>query len=364
MQTIANSYTQLPSLCQELGIRRPLLIHGSSFAKSPAMALLRSHFPDLIRFDGFSPNPDSRELALALACFQKNDCDGLIAAGGGSAIDVAKGVKYFGECDPSQDLFGQKPKGARVPLVAIPTTAGTGSEATHFAVIYHQGLKQSLAHESLRPQAAVLDAGFLYTLPVYVKKCTVLDAMAQAVESYWSVRATDQSRAFAQRALQELMPHVEAYLQGDTQAAAHVMLGAHLAGEAINLSTTTAAHAMSYQLTKKFALPHGHAVALCLAKVWRRMLQEPRDCLLTGGIPELELRFSRLAALLGAATPQEAADQWERRLERWQMAQPQSLRREDDLEELSASVNTQRLGNNPVRLSREDLRGLYERILL
>ena len=121
---------------------------------------------------------------------------------------------------------------------------------------------------------------------------------------------------------------------------------------------------MSYQLTKKFGLPHGHAVALCLAKVWHRMLQEPRECLLTGGIPELERRFSQLATLLGAATAQEAADQWDRRLDRWQMARPQSTQRESDLEELSTSVNAARLGNNPVKLTQQDLRALYERILL
>ena len=120
-----------------------------------------------------------------------------------------------GDCYLQQDFSD-----SGIPLVAIPTTAGTGSESTRFAVIYHQGVKQSVTHPSIIPNYAILEPAVLSSLPVYQKKCTVLDALCQGIESWWSINSTPQSHKLSCEAVRTLVDNIEPYIFEHSAAAA------------------------------------------------------------------------------------------------------------------------------------------------
>ena len=332
----------LNMLLEEAGVRRPFLLCGTSLGRLPCDDWPIAHAPC---FDEIAPNPDIADVRRAAAAFAASGCDGIVAMGGGSAMDTAKGVKAFWKTAPGDEVRGQIAD-TGLPLIAIPTTAGTGSESTPFAVIYENGVKYSVSHPSLLPGYVLLDGKLLKTLPVYQKKCTLLDALCQAIESHWSRKATAESRELAEAAIAGILPEIDSYLSGDDAAAQRMLEAANLAGQAIALTTTTAPHAMSYKLTSLYRLPHGHAVAVCLPQVWRYMAAH--------GDGALQDELAALSALLGCGN---GAEYMEGLLRRLEIAAPDV--RDADMYTLAASVNPQRLSNNPMPLDAAALRELY-----
>ena len=207
----------LEALRPLLAGRRFLLVHGpfyDSLGLSPFFDSL-----DAVHFTGFTPNPLYEQVEDGVRCFLENDCQAVVAVGGGSAMDVAKCVKLFCRMDPAVNYLQQDRQDTGVPLYAIPTTAGTGSEATRHAVIYYRGEKQSVSHPSIVPDAAVLLPRVLEGLPLYQKKCTLLDALCQAIESWWSRSATLESAEHSRLAIAGIRENWRAYIeQGDPQA--------------------------------------------------------------------------------------------------------------------------------------------------
>ena len=150
----------------------------------------------------------------------------------------------------------------------MPTTAGSGSEATHFAVIYDGHEKYSVADPQLRPDCVFLEAQLLESLPVEEAAASALDALCQALESFWSVRATPRSRELAAAAAHLAREHIESFvLRRDPSSMDAMMRAAFTAGRAIDITKTTAPHAVSYPLTSRFGVRHGHAVALMMAAI-------------------------------------------------------------------------------------------------
>ena len=329
----------LNTLLEEAGVRRPFLLCGKSFRRLPCADWPIASAP---RFDDIRPNPDIADVRRAAAAFRASGCDGLLAVGGGSAIDVAKGVKAFWKTESGRELRGEITD-TGVPLIAVPTTAGSGSESTAGAVLYENGVKFSAAHPSLLPGCVLLDGALLATLPVYQKKCTLLDALCQAIESHWAKKATLESRALAEAAIRAILPDIDAYLAGDAAAAQRMLEAANLSGQAIRVTATTAPHAMSYKLTGLYGIPHGHAVAVCLPRVWRYMAAR--------GDEALQAELNALTALTGGV------DAFEALLKKLEIAPPAV--RAEDIETLAASVNVQRLSNNPLPLDAAALRALY-----
>ena len=155
-------------------------------------------------------------------------------------------------------------RGYSIPLWAIPTTAGTGAEATHFAVVYKNGVKHSIEADDILPDVAILYPPFTYSNNAYLTACTGFDALAQAIEAYWNPKATDESKQYSilainmiYKQLPECIAHPEQMKLRD-----ELLQGAYWAGRAINITKTTAPHAFSYEFTSKYGYPHGHAVAL------------------------------------------------------------------------------------------------------
>ena len=314
-----------------------------------------------VLFDRFTPNPLYEDVVEGVNVFHEQKGDAILAMGGGSAIDVAKCIKLFSSMDKEKLYLEQEYAENDVILIAIPTTSGTGSESTRYAVVYYEGKKQSVTHESIIPKYAILDYRNLNTLPIYQKKCTMMDAFCQSIESWWSVNATKESREYARKALTDIVKYMDAYLANTKEGNTNMLVAANYAGRAICISQTTAAHAMSYKLTSLYKIPHGRAAFMCLPYIWQYMWDNIQNETEEKQNNLTEI-FTEIAKTLGCKTVPEAI--------RYVLALNEKLFIEDavelkmeDIDVLTASVNPVRLSNNPVTLSKKTLRELYRKII-
>ena len=302
-------------------------------------------------FSGYSANPSYEEVQAAVEKFKEKNYNIIVSVSGGSGIDVAKCIKLFSVLEKEEDFLKKKYVYSKLKHIAIPTTAGTGSESTQIAVIYYQGEKYSVEHGSILPEVAVLDGNLLTSLPDYQKKSTLLDALCQGIESYWSKRANKESMEYAKECIRLILENYSGYLKGDLEAGEKILLAANYSGRAINISRTTAAHAMSYKLTSMYGIPHGHAVAVCLIPVWK-MLKEKAE-----NIEKLRSRLLGLAELFGCTEIEEAIERVENIMLEIELPKVKIV--SDDIKVLAESVNTERLKNNPVIFSGDELAELY-----
>lgn len=361
MQKILKGYRNIETALEEVGSRNYMLVCDSAFPFLP----IKDEFHTDVVFDQFTPNPLYEQVCRGVELFNTKQCDAIVAIGGGSTIDVAKCIKLYCKMDHTQNYLQQEMTDSGVPLIAIPTTAGTGSESTRYAVIYFEGRKQSVTHESIIPDYAILEPTLLKTLPLYQKKCTMMDALCQGIESWWSVNSTDESKMYSKISVQMIMQYWEDYIIRNTDEAAEgIMLAANFAGRAINITQTTAPHAMSYKLTSMYGLPHGHAVAICLPVVWHYMIKHPEQCADTRGKEYLLSIFDDIARALECPSPYDAANFMQNMLIVLNMEKPKAKDRKSELEELTNSVNLTRLKNSPVPFDYDILKSFYESILL
>lgn len=281
------------------GVRSLLLVTGSrSFADSGAAAALAPCLDALRveRFAGVRPNPELAQVEAAVDCLRRRPCDAVLGVGGGSVLDVAKLAAVLAPQPhpPAEYVTGRRaldrPRASR--LLLVPTTAGSGSEATRFATVYVDGRKHSLDHPALRADTVVVDPELSRGQPPAVAAAAGLDVLSQAVESLWSIRSTGESRRLAAEALDLLLD----------PRAPRPALAALRAGQAIDVTRTTAAHAFAYPLTARFGVPHGHACALNLAWLlpfcWRVADSDVAD---GRGLDFVRARLDEVAGKLGAA---------------------------------------------------------------
>jgi len=224
---------------------------------------------DVESFFEFDPNPQLDDLVKGVAKFKTSSCDLIIAIGGGSVLDMAKLISIFAHQSQSfTDIVTGKEKlnGIKTKLIAIPTTAGSGAEATKFSVLYINKKKYSVEHDNILPDAVYLSSDFSLSAGKYLTACTGLDAFCQAIESVWSVNATEESTMFGLEAIDSVWGNLQkAVNENDVEAREKMQRASFLAGKAINITKTTAPHAMSYAFTSYYGIPHGHAVALSIA---------------------------------------------------------------------------------------------------
>lgn len=331
------------------GFRRVFLVCGNSFRRLALgrhlAALEVQGAVELVRFGGFSPNPCVGEVEAGTAAFRGAGCGLIVVVGGGSAIDTAKCIRHSA--------------GRDIPLLAIPTTAGSGSEATRFAVVYRDGVKESV--DCGLPDAVMLDPTTLDTLPDYQRKATMLDALCHAVESFWSVHATPGSMDFSEKALGQIMCSYRGYLLNTPEGNAGMLRAAHTAGQAINIARTTAGHAMCYQLTKLYGLAHGHAAALCVTVLWPYLLTHLGQCTHPQGPAGLGHILERIAHAMGDSNAQAGAERFQSILNSLKLEVPKLS--EGALAALAGSVNSERLKNFPVVLCEHEIQRLYREIL-
>ena len=315
-------------------------------------------------FDQFTPNPLYEDVCKGVDLFQSALCDTILAVGGGSSLDVAKCIKLYCQMEKDKLYLEQEYKDTGVKLIAIPTTAGTGSESTRYAVIYYNGKKQSVTHDSIIPDVAILEPRVLKTLPLYQKKCTMMDALCQSIESWWSMNSTDESKKLSKEAVETIMHWWREYIFENTDASAEaIMHAANLAGQAICITQTTAPHAFSYKITSLYKLPHGHAVAVGLPVIWEYMVGNIDKCIDIRGQDYLAGIFNEIAKAMDCKNPTEAIAKFRQMIEETNLKNPVAENREEEIDILSVSVNPVRLKNNPIILSQSVIRWVYFKIL-
>ena len=368
-QKILNGISHLGEALE--GVTKVFLVCDSSFPFLNIKDNIENMGVPHVLFSDFTPNPLYEDVCKGIDLFQITKCDSILAVGGGSAIDVAKCIKLAvlakeGNASLIPPLVSTRVEcdGSKIPFIAIPTTAGTGSESTHNAVMYYEGAKQTVTNDGVLPDYAILEPSVLKTLPSYQKKCTMMDALCQGIESWWSVNSTEESYGYSRKTIELIMANWRKYIfENDYDAAAQIMLAANYAGRAINITQTTAAHAFSYKITSLYKLPHGHAVAICLREIWKYMLNNMDKCLESRGQEYLAGIFNQIANAMECDTSVEAHDLFCQMMANMNLVNPVSENREDDLSLLSTSVNPVRLKNNPVELDSETIFSLYNNIV-
>lgn len=332
----------------------------TSGAKQTCAQLFKSQ--RVVQFIDFDVNPKIDDAIKGAKLAKENEIGVIISIGGGSVLDTAKLIKAFYFADGNEiDLAKGKDqvRDPSIPIIAVPTTAGSGSEATHFAVVYIGGEKYSLASQCLLPDAVLLDGSLVKSGSKYLKTCNALDAMAQAIESYWAAGATAQSREFALRALNlgwKLLPEFISEQCSD-ETSQQFIEAANQAGKAINISKTTAAHAWSYAFTSLQSIPHGHAVWLTLPMIFELHYKRSRD---SGA--DFKLTMDQLCQALSLEPAFEKSGQLKMFLSKCDISYEFSdLDIETNVRKsLSASINMERMKNNPISFSNEEINQIFE----
>jgi len=342
-----------------------MLVTGkASYEQCGAAKILNEKLKNknVIHFSQFSVNPKSIDVTKGVLDASGKDLDLIIGLGGGSVMDMAKLIKACGRLVSGADEIITKNLSDSlldVPMVLIPTTAGSGSEATHFAVGYVEGSKFSLALPALLPDEVVLDGSLVMSSSSYQLACNGLDAMAQAIESCWALEGTHLSRRYAFEALEKSFNFLPKVLSKNaTVEDFQVMLeAAHIAGKAINISKTTAPHAFSYAFTSELGVPHGHAVWLTLPKIFQIHATSDRSIKLSCGI-KLSNVMNQMLEILGIKSPENSANQLMSFIRSLGVNPSFDSVGADSIETrslLAKKVNLERLSNNPVVLSDDDL---------
>ena len=318
-----------------------------------------------IRFCDFENNPNLKDAKTGIKNLLSFNPDAILAIGGGSVIDMAKIINalYKEEEKEFKKIISKNNLTPPfLPMIAIPTTAGSGAEATHFAVVYVDNVKYSISHNLLIPNFVFLNSGLLNTQSNYQLAVSGIDAFSQAIESYWSVNSTDESLSYSLHALKLLWTYLPLVVNsGKDEYFQKVQEGAYLAGKAINIAKTTAPHAFSYGFSTHFGLPHGHAVALTLpyfikfnSSVNSRNINDPRGC------AWVKSRISDISALFNVTVEKlpELVESFiiglgiETRIAKLDVSYDLFIK-------VAENVNMQRLSNNPVKFNVQDIKEVY-----
>jgi alcohol dehydrogenase class IV len=363
--------TQLGDLAAAMGIQRALIVTDPGIIKfgllEGAVANLTANNIELSIYSDVVADPPESVVMDAVSSAQAFGCDGVIGFGGGSSMDVAKllAVLIKGE-QQLADIYGvDQISGGRLPLIQVPTTAGTGSEATMVSIITTgETTKAGVVSRTLLADKVILDAKLTLGLPPAVTAATGIDAMVHAIEAYTSVRLKNPlSDMLAREALRLMANNIStAVKQGyDLQAREAMLLGAMLAGQAFANAPVAAVHALAYPLGGNYHIPHGLSNSLVLPHVLRfnapaaaELYAELAPIILPGrSLPSdplevselLAEHFLQLAADLGLQT---------------QLSQMNIA--ESDLPKLAEEAMLQQrlLINNPRELSLDDALSIYQ----
>lgn len=312
-----NKIAKLGALAKELGGRRVLLISDAGLVQAGhverALASLQNETLEVFLFTEVEENPTTRNVESGLRFAQEHQpIDLIIALGGGSAMDCAKGVNFLlTNGGKMEDYWGMgKASQPMLPSIGIPTTAGTGSEAQSYALIVHEHTHRKMACGDLKARfrAVILDPTLLTSVPIKVAAVTGMDAIAHALESYVCTRRNAISQMFSREAWRLLEKNFEIILRApeNLEAQAAMLLGAHLAGHAIENAMLGAAHACANPLTARHGIAHGAAVGLMLPHVMRynqeAAAQAYEELARVAGYGHSDELITRLNALLLAAS--------------------------------------------------------------
>jgi len=267
---------KIPEIISDLGLSgRCMLITGKRFARSSGYldklkGLLESAgVKEVIVFDRVEPNPSASIVDEAGRIAAEREVDFVIGFGGGSALDTAKGVAVVAMSGKSiKDYFyPAEIKHTVLPVIAIPTTCGTGSEVTKYTIISYERRKNVVLGDSIVPIAAILDSEVLGYLPHDVLAHTVMDALSHAIESCFHVKSNELTYMFSVEALKTIFENFARGYDGNPLCREKLFYASMIAGLAINLSGAVIVHGLGYYLTERYGIPHGLANALFLPQL-------------------------------------------------------------------------------------------------
>ena len=365
------SLSQLSDIRAEFNAKTVLLVTGkASYIESGAKSIVEAALRDdtVVRFSDFDVNPKIEDAERGVALAIEAAVDLIVAVGGGSVMDMAKLIKAFYTApEKSKELAmgALEMTDPEIPMILVPTTAGSGSEATHFAVVYIGFDKYSLASQFLLPDGIILDGSLIASASPYQIACNGLDALAQAIESAWAAGSTEQSREYSFRAVSLCAKYLKASLapDGSNDAFQGMMEAANLAGKAINISKTTSAHAWSYAITSYHGIPHGHAVWLTLPRIFELHALATSDQVTdTRGLDHLTIIMKRLMDTLGISSAKQSAQSLKTYLKIINVESEMSAIGANTVETrafLSKQVNMQRMSNNPIALTEAQIKNIF-----
>lgn len=330
----------LKNIMKEHNVGRLLVVRGKkSFVECGGSELVKGMFEarnmEIRDFYEFSTNPKKENVDKGVELILQYQPDAILAIGGGSVIDMAKLCRYYSNRK-------------QIPLIAIPTTAGTGAEVTRFAVCYKDGVKLSIEDDAIQANYAVLIPELTMRNGKYLTACTGFDALAQAIEAYWNIYAGDGSDVYALKAIELLFPTLPA-LEGDLEWRSKMLLGAYYAGMAINITHTTAPHALSYVLTSKYKYPHGHAVALTFPYFFEKNVHCAEGEYADADYAEYNAKMHKLLNILGWKWEDDLFTKMKDYVETIGLGYEKEKSFEPEVVEMG--VNLQRAQNNPVQLN-------------
>ena len=355
---INEGVSALSNIISDLGIKKIFFVVGNNAFPS-IKEMIEPHIRE-VETELFSVT-DSDPETIVSGCEKLKLCnaDIVIAIGGGRIIDVAKLISTVAL---TSNNFESVIKGSEaitgkfLPLLVMPTTAGTGSEATSFSVVYLENKKYSVVSEYLLPDYVIADAVLVQDMPDYLKACTVFDAFCQAIESFWAVNSSVSSKKNAKKAIELINKNIHSYFKGNTENNKHMVNAAFLSGRAINESKTTLPHALSYFMTKKYGIPHGHAVALTLGFVGKINI--------ISGDEKLKNVMLEITNMLGIDA-KNFEQYWRELMEMSGLEVNLSKLgfEKNDLDLLIESVNVERLKNHPISIDKltlmKELGGIF-----
>lgn len=343
-------FEQLGSVLDELGVERCVIACGGHFAPV-AEKLMESEKRIVAVFGKVEQNPQLSGIAETTRLAREYQADAVIGIGGGSSIDTAKfaAAIALGDDEAITYYHGEKPfPEQRLTIIAVPTTAGTGSEVTQVSVVSNGTEKRTINNPVFMPKAAIVDPVLSSTVPPRTTMNTGLDAMAHALEGYWSRNHQPISDLMAIEAVRLILANLEkAYRDGsDMEARGAMAYASLLGGLSFALPKTAASHACSYPLSEDYHLPHGEACAFTLDSLVRINADERLEylCRAVGlsGTEELAQKISDLKALAGLRS----------RL---------SELGEVNIDKLAADCAAHPLmNNNPVKLDAAALKAMFE----
>ncbi|WP_083100986.1 iron-containing alcohol dehydrogenase [Pseudophaeobacter leonis] len=335
---------------------------------APALNSLRDRGFNVTVFDAVEPDPKATTVLAAVEIAKANNVACVVGFGGGSSMDVAKVIALLAASDqPIEAAYGvNQATGTRLPLVLVPTTAGTGSEVTAVSILTTgTEEKKGIVSPIILPDIALLDAELTLGLPPHITAATGVDAMVHAIEAYTSKSPNNNpiSKALALQALDLLGANIRTAVRDGSNITAreNMLLGSMLAGQAFANSPVAAVHALAYPIGSLFHVPHGLSNALVLAQVMRF------------NAPACATAYAELAPLVfpDIATnrsPEEICDDFIEQLIQLNvdLGLEKGLRQvgisESDLDRLASNAmnQTRLLVNNPREVTLQDARQIYE----
>jgi len=261
------SVDNLPSHLKALGLKgKAMLVTGRRFARESGYldkltSLLRSAGFGVVVFDRVEPNPLVETVEAGGALARDERVDFVIGFGGGSAMDAAKGIAVLASHGGRLEdyFYPAEVEPPILPIIAIATTCGTGSEVTRYAIFSRGFRKNVVASDQIVPTLSILDAEVLNHLPKKVTAYTAMDAFSHALEAYYHAKSSMLSDGFAKDALRLVLENFKKGVDGEPEAREKLFYASMLAGFAINMTGTVIVHGLGYYLTQRFGIPHGLA---------------------------------------------------------------------------------------------------------